>query len=105
MLFKATANNLGQIPWALRDRMEIIEVNGYTVEEKIQIAKKHLIPKQIEAHGLSKKDINIPTSVLEKIVEEYTGESGVRGLEKRVAKLVRNRAKEIAVVAKGITRK
>jgi ATP-dependent Lon protease len=100
VLFIATANNLGSIQGPLRDRMEIIEVNGYTVEEKIQIAKKHLIPKQIEAHGLSKKDINIPTSVLEKIVEEYTGESGVRGLEKRVAKLVRNRAKEIAMKEK-----
>ncbi len=104
VLFIATANNLGSIQGPLRDRMEIIEVNGYTVEEKIQIAKKHLIPKQIEAHGLSKKDINIPTSVLEKIVEEYTGESGVRGLEKRVAKLVRNRAKEIAMKEKYIAK-
>jgi len=104
VLFIATANNLGSIQGPLRDRMEIIEVNGYTVEEKIQIAKKHLIPKQIEAHGLSKKDINIPTKVLERIVEEYTGESGVRGLEKRVAKLVRNRAKEIAMKEKYVAK-
>jgi ATP-dependent Lon protease len=100
VLFIATANNLGNIQGPLRDRMEIIEVNGYTVEEKIQIAKKHLIPKQIEAHGLSNKDISISSKVLEKIIEEYTGESGVRGLEKRVAKLVRNRAKEIAMKEK-----
>ncbi|MEO9531222.1 MAG: endopeptidase La [Crocinitomicaceae bacterium] len=100
VLFIATANNLSTIQGPLRDRMEIIEVNGYTVEEKIQIAKQHLIPKQLEAHGITKKDISIPTSVLEKIIEDYTGESGVRGLEKRVAKLVRNRAKEIAMKEK-----
>ncbi|MFT4602619.1 MAG: ATP-dependent Lon protease, partial [Arenicella sp.] len=100
VLFIATANNLGSIQGPLRDRMEIIEVNGYTVEEKIQIAKKHLIPKQLEAHGVTKKHIEIPPKVLEKIIEEYTGESGVRGLEKRIAKLVRNRAKEIAMKEK-----
>jgi ATP-dependent Lon protease len=97
VLFIATANNLSTIQGPLRDRMEIIEVNGYTVEEKIQIAKRHLIPKQLDAHGITKKEIGIPTSVLEKIIEDYTGESGVRGLEKRIAKLVRNRAKEIAM--------
>ena len=100
VLFIATANNLSTIQGPLRDRMEIIEVNGYTVEEKIQIAKQHLIPKQLEAHGITKKEIAIPTAVLEKIIEDYTGESGVRGLEKRVAKLVRNRAKEIAMKEK-----
>jgi ATP-dependent Lon protease len=97
VLFIATANNLSTIQGPLRDRMEIIEVNGYTVEEKIEIAKNHLIPKQIEAHGISKKDINFSNKVLEKIIEEYTAESGVRGLEKRIASVVRNRAKEIAM--------
>ncbi|UKN02954.1 endopeptidase La [Paracrocinitomix mangrovi] len=97
VLFIATANSLSTIQAPLRDRMEIIEVNGYTIEEKIEIAKRHLIPKQIEAHGITAKDISIPTKVLEKVVEEYTAESGVRGLEKRIAKLVRNRAKQIAI--------
>jgi ATP-dependent Lon protease len=100
VLFIATANNLSTIQGPLRDRMEIIEVNGYTVEEKIEIAKRHLIPKQLEAHGITKKDISISTAVLEKIVEEYTGESGVRGLEKRIASIVRNRAKEIVMEEK-----
>jgi len=97
VMFIATANNLASIQGPLRDRMEIIEVNGYTVEEKIEIAKRHLIPKQIENHGITKKDISIPSKVIERIIEDYTGESGVRGLEKRIAKLVRNRAKEIAM--------
>lgn len=100
VLFIATANNLSTIQGPLRDRMEIIEVNGYTIEEKIEIAKRHLLPKQLEAHGVSKKDISIPTKVLEKIITDYTAESGVRGLEKKVAKLVRNRAKEIAMKEK-----
>lgn len=97
VLFIATANNLSAIQGPLRDRMEIIEVNGYTVEEKIQIAKSHLIPKQIDAHGITKKDISFSDKLLEKITEEYTAESGVRGLEKRIASVVRNRAKEIAM--------
>ncbi|MEX1002141.1 MAG: endopeptidase La [Crocinitomicaceae bacterium] len=97
VLFIATANNLSSIQPPLRDRMEIIEVNGYTVEEKIEIAKRHLIPKQIEEHGISKKDISIPAKVIERVIEEYTAESGVRGLEKRIAKLVRTRAKDIAM--------
>jgi ATP-dependent Lon protease len=100
VLFIATANNLSTIQAPLRDRMEIIEVNGYTVEEKIEIAKQHLIPKQVKEHGISKKDISISDAILEKVIEEYTAESGVRGLEKRVAKLVRNRAKEIAMKEK-----
>lgn len=97
VLFIATANNLSTIQAPLRDRMEIIEVNGYTVEEKIEIAKRHLIPKQLEAHGISKKNITIPSKVIERVIVEYTGESGVRGLEKKLAKLIRNRAKEIAM--------
>jgi len=97
VLFIATANDLNTIQPALRDRMEIIEVNGYTLEEKIEIAKRHLLPKQIEEHGIAKKDLSIAKTVLETIVEEYTRESGVRGLDKRIAKVVRNRARQIAM--------
>lgn len=97
VLFIATANDLSTIQGPLRDRMEIIEVNGYTVEEKIEIAKRHLIPDQIKNHGINKKDISIGKPVLEKLIEEYTHESGVRGLNKMVAKLVRDRARQIAM--------
>jgi len=97
VLFIATANSLAEIQGPLRDRMEIIEVNGYTIEEKIEIAKRHLLPKQIQEHGINKKDITIDKKVLEKVIEEYTNESGVRGLDKVVAKLVRNRARQIAM--------
>lgn len=97
VMFVATANSLSTIPGPLRDRMEIIEVNGYTVEEKIEISKKHLVPKQIEEHGIKKSDFSIDSKLLEHVIEEYTSESGVRGLDKKVAKLVRNRAKQIAM--------
>ncbi|ARV07934.1 endopeptidase La [Polaribacter sp. SA4-10] len=97
VLFIATANNLGEIPWALRDRMEIINVSGYTIEEKIEIAKRHLLPKQIKEHGLTSAHIKIGKPQLEKIVEGYTRESGVRGLEKQIAKVVRFAAKSIAL--------
>ena len=97
VLFIATANNLGQIPWALRDRMEIINVTGYTIEEKIEIAKRHLLPKQVKEHGLTGKEIKVEKAQLEKIVEGYTRESGVRGLEKQIAKVVRFAAKSIAL--------
>lgn len=97
VLFIATANNLGQIPWALRDRMEIINVTGYTIEEKIEIAKRHLLPKQLKEHGLSEKEIKLGKLQIEKIVEGYTRESGVRGLEKQLAKVVRFAAKSIAL--------
>lgn len=97
VLFIATANSLSTIQPALRDRMEIIEVSGYTVEEKVEIAKKHLIPKLLKNHGLKKTDINIPKNVVEKIITEYTRESGVRLLEKTLAKVVRSIAKEIAM--------
>lgn len=97
VMFIATANSLAEIQGPLRDRMEIIEVNGYTIEEKIEIAKRHLLPKQIAEHGLTKDQISIDKKVLEKLVEEYTNESGVRGLDKMVAKLVRNRARQIAM--------
>lgn len=97
VMFIATANSLATIQGPLRDRMEIIEVNGYTVEEKIEIAKRHLLPKQIKAHGITAKDISIDKRVLEKLIEEYTNESGVRGLDKKIAKIVRNRARQIAM--------
>ncbi len=97
ILFIATANNLSTIQGPLRDRMEIIEVNGYTVEEKIEIAKRHLLPKQIKNNGITSKDISLSNEVLEFIIENYTRESGVRGLEKRISKIVRSRAKDIAM--------
>lgn len=97
VMFIATANSLGNIQGPLRDRMEIIEVNGYTIEEKIEIAKRHLLPKQIKEHGITAKDISIDKRTLEKLVEEYTNESGVRGLDKMIAKIVRNRARQIAM--------
>jgi ATP-dependent Lon protease len=96
-MFIATANSMASIQGPLKDRMEIIEVNGYTLEEKIEIAKRHLLPKQIEEHGITKNDISVDKKVLEKLIEEYTNESGVRGLDKMIAKLVRNRAREIAM--------
>ncbi|MAO46918.1 MAG: endopeptidase La [Crocinitomicaceae bacterium] len=97
VMFIATCNDLSTIQPALRDRMEIIEVSGYTIQEKMQIAKKHLLPKQISESGLNKRDIRLPIATIEKVVEQYTNESGVRGLEKKVAKIVRNRAKEMAM--------
>ena len=97
VMFIATANSLQNVQGPLRDRMEIIEVSGYTIEEKIEIAKRHLIPKQLEAHGVKKSQFVLDKKVLEQTVEEYTHESGVRGLEKVMAKLIRNRAKEIAM--------
>ena len=97
VLFIATANSLSTIPAPLRDRMEIIEVNGYTVEEKIEIAKRHLIPKQLEENGIKKENFKIKKAALEKLIESYTAESGVRGLEKRLSKLIRSRAKAIAM--------
>ncbi len=97
VMFIATANSLAEIQGPLRDRMEIIEVNGYTIEEKIEIAKRHLLPKQIAEHGITKKDISIDKKIWEKLIEEYSNESGVRGLDKLTAKLVRNRARQIAM--------
>ncbi len=97
VMFIATANSLSTIPAPLLDRMEIIEVNGYTIEEKIEIAKQHLLPKQLEAHGITKKHFSIDKKALELVVENYTNESGVRTLDKQIAKLVRNRAKQVAL--------
>ena len=97
VMFIATANSLSSIQPALLDRMEIIEVNGYTIEEKIQIAKQHLLPKQREQHGIKLKDITLKNPVLEKVVEDYTRESGVRGLEKKIGSLVRGIATKIVM--------
>lgn len=97
VLFIATANNLSSIQPALLDRMEIIYVNGYTIEEKVEIAKRHLIPKQIENHGLTKNQFSMNKADIRTLVEGYTRESGVRNLDKKIAKLVRNKAKSIAM--------
>jgi ATP-dependent Lon protease len=97
VMFIATSNSLNTIQPALRDRLEIIEVNGYTVEEKVEIAKRHLIPKQLRENGLKEKQITFNDAVIVKLIEEYTNESGVRSLEKRIGKLIRNRAKQIAM--------
>jgi len=100
VLFIATANNLSAIHPALLDRMEIIEINGYTVEEKIEIAKRHLIPKQLGEHGVKKDQIKVPDAVLETVIEDYTRESGVRNLEKKIAQIVRYVGKSIAMEEK-----
>jgi ATP-dependent Lon protease len=97
VLFIATANNISEVPWALRDRMELIQLTGYTLQEKVEIAKKHLLPKQLKEHGLSEDNIKIGTKELELVIDAYTRESGVRNLEKRIAKLVRYAAKSIAM--------
>lgn len=96
VLFIATANNLATIQPALLDRMEIIDISGYTIEEKVEIANKYLLPKQILEHGLTKKDISISKKELEFIIQAYTRESGVRGLERKISKIVRNIALQIA---------
>jgi len=97
VMFIATANSLNTIQPALRDRMEIIDISGYTMEEKVQISKKHLLPKQLKEHGLGKNDLKLGKKELEQVVEGYTSESGVRGLDKKLAKLVRFAAKSIAM--------
>ncbi len=97
VLFIATANSLDSIQPALRDRMEIIEVTGYTQEEKLEIAKRHLVPKQRKEHGLKAKDITFDKAALVKIIEDYTRESGVRSLERAIGKVIRNIAKSIAM--------
>jgi ATP-dependent Lon protease len=100
VMFIATSNSLGTIQPALRDRLEIIEVTGYTVEEKLEIAKRHLVPKQLRENGITQSNIRLSDAILVKLIEEYTNESGVRSLEKRIGKLVRNRAKQIAMEEK-----
>lgn len=100
VLFIATANSLDTIQPALRDRMEIVEINGYTQEEKVEIAKKHLIPKQKEEHGLKEDDISFDLKSVQKVINDYTRESGVRNLERKIAALCRNVAKSIAMEEK-----
>ena len=97
VMFVATANSLSPIHPALRDRMEMINISGYTLEEKSAIAKRHLLPKQLKEHGLKNKQLTLNKAILDKMVEGYTRESGVRGLEKQVAKAVRYAAKSIAM--------
>ena len=97
VMFIATANSLSTVQPALLDRMEIIEVNGYTIEEKVEIAKQHLVPKQREAHGLKAKDVVVKPEIIEKLIVDYTRESGVRALEKKIGSLVRGVAKNIAM--------
>jgi len=97
VLFIATANSLDTIHPALRDRMEIIELTGYTVEEKLQIAIKHLVPKQLAEHGLKAKDIKFSKEALLKVIESYTRESGVRNLERKIGSVVRSIAKSVAM--------
>ena len=97
VLFIATANSLDRIQPALRDRMEIIEVTGYTLEEKVEIAKRHLIPKQRKEHGVKARDITFDRQALVKIIEDYTRESGVRNLERQIGKVIRNVAKSLAM--------
>jgi ATP-dependent Lon protease, bacterial type len=96
VMFLATANNLSTISQPLLDRMELIDVSGYIIEEKIEIARRHLIPKQLENHGLTKDTIDIPKKTIEKIVENYTRESGVRELDKKIAKIMRKLARKVA---------
>lgn len=97
VLFIATANNLQNIQPALRDRLEIIDLSGYAIEEKVEIAKRHLIPKQKEAHGLAKVPVKINDKVIEKVIENYTRESGVRELDRQLASIMRYQAKELAI--------
>jgi ATP-dependent Lon protease len=96
VLFIATANNLATISPALRDRMELIEITGYLVEEKLEIAKQHLLPKQLENHGVRAEQLSVKGNVMELLIDKYTRESGVRELDKKLAKIVRVTAKNIA---------
>ena len=96
VMFIATANNLNTISQPLLDRMELIEVSGYILEEKVEIAARHLVPKQLEAHGLSKGKVKFPKKTLQVIVESYTRESGVRELDKKIAKIMRKLARKVA---------
>ncbi len=100
VLFIATANNVANIQPALRDRLEIIDLSGYAVEEKIEIAKRHLVPKQQDAHGLKNVNLKITDKVLQKVIEDYTRESGVRDLDRQLASVMRHEAKEYAIKGK-----
>lgn len=96
VMFIATANNLNTISQPLLDRMELIEVSGYIMEEKVEIAAKHLVPKQMDVHGLKKGSVKFPKKTLQVIVEAYTRESGVRELDKKIAKIMRKLARKVA---------
>src|SRR5215470_16330380 len=100
VLFVATANDINAIPHALRDRLEIIDLSGYAVEEKVEIARRHLVPKQKEAHGLKPLNFKIGDKVLEKVIQDYTRESGVRELDRQLASIMRYQAKEYALKGK-----
>ncbi len=97
VMFIATSNNMGAIQPALKDRMEVIKMTGYTIEEKIEIARKHLLPKQLKEHGLKPKDLTIGKKQLEAIIDGYTRESGVRNLEQKISQVIRNAAKSVAM--------
>jgi len=97
VMFIATSNTMSTIQPALKDRMEVIKMSGYTTEEKVEIARQHLFPKQLKEHGLTSKDLTIGKKELEKIVEGYTRESGVRSLEQKIAQVIRNAAKSVAM--------
>lgn len=100
VLFIATANNMQSIQPALRDRLEVIDLSGYAIEEKLEIAKKHLLPKQKELHGLNNSNFRIADRVLEKLIQDYTRESGVRELDRQLASVMRYQAKELAMNGK-----
>ncbi len=97
VMFIATSNNMAAIQPALQDRMEVIRMSGYTIEEKVEIARQHLFPRQLKEHGMTTKDLSIGKKQLEKIVEGYTRESGVRNLEAKIAQVIRNAAKSVAM--------
>ncbi len=100
VLFIATANNIGNIQPALRDRLEIIDLSGYAVEEKVEIARRHLFPKQKDLHGLKSSNFKVSDKVLEKVIQDYTRESGVRELDRQLASIMRYQAKQLAMKGK-----
>ncbi|MCK5765940.1 MAG: endopeptidase La [Bacteroidales bacterium] len=97
IMFIATANTLNTIHPALRDRMEIIDLSGYLLEEKVEIARRHLVPKQLQEHGVKKRQLSFPKAIIQKIISDYTREAGVRSLEKAIAKVIRSNARYIAM--------
>ena len=101
VMFLATANVLSQIPEPLRDRMEILEIPGYLIEEKVEIARRHLLPKQLERHGLTSSNLSVALPVWQRMVPNYTREAGVRGLDKVVGRLCRKVARQVASGKKG----
>ncbi|NOY26116.1 MAG: endopeptidase La, partial [Oligoflexia bacterium] len=96
VLFIATANQLAPIPWPLRDRMEVIEIPGYTMEDKVKIARNFILPEQLDAHGITEENVNISDAAIRCLIESYTGEAGVRSLKREIAAILRWVAKEVA---------